>query len=79
MQTPEQQYFDFLERLGGTPRFSDKELADLKTHFKKGAKKIKVTETGEDGKQYERTEMRWEAERMVRTTTGLSSNPRLSY
>ena len=56
MQTPEQQYFDFLERLGGTPRFSANELADLKNHFKKGAKKIKVTETGEDGKAYERTE-----------------------
>ena len=56
-QTPEQKYFVFLEQVGKEPRFTEKELADLKNHFKKGAKKIKVQEIGEDGKITEKTEL----------------------
>ena len=54
---PEEQYFNFLDSIGKEPRFSMRELTELKSHFKKGAKKIKVMVEGEDGKMKETTEL----------------------
>ena len=54
--TPEQNYFNFIATIGKAPRFSEKELRDLKEHFRKGAKKIKVNVENDDGTMKEKTE-----------------------
>ena len=51
------QYIDFLDQIGKNQRFSITELKEIESHFKKGAKKIKVNVEGEDGKIKETTEL----------------------